>query len=364
MLSFHSDMTTTPITRTLTRTLLASCLLVIAAATPAALRAQPVPPAALAEALSRPIITLSDKAGTGIGGNHDYISFAPDYWPDPTKPNGLPFVPRSGEQNFAQVARGDAQRLQTFIDTVDTLARAWRTGKNADAARRAVDWLRAWFVSPRTKMAPSLEYAHIRLGSNNNRGTPPGLIETRDLGKITAAVTALETSPALTETDKDAVRAWFDLYFDWLLVSKLGSTERAARNNHVTWFIAQALPIAIYLGRDNFARTLGEEAKRHIAPQIMHDGSQPEELRASNSLAQSVFNLEAYVRIARAAAPLGIDLWNYTAPNHASLAKAINFLAPYNQDPNRWPFPQQTALPPGFLNEILRERDSAMGQGQ
>jgi len=33
------------------------------------------------------------------GDKHDYLSQAPYYWPDPSKPDGLPYVHRDGEHN-------------------------------------------------------------------------------------------------------------------------------------------------------------------------------------------------------------------------------------------------------------------------
>ncbi len=42
------------------------------------------------------------------GDPHDYVSFARYYWPDPAKPDGLPYVNRDGQHNHAQVARGDS----------------------------------------------------------------------------------------------------------------------------------------------------------------------------------------------------------------------------------------------------------------
>src|SRR5512142_174353 len=33
------------------------------------------------------------------GDKHDYLSFGPYWWPDPKKPNGLPYIRRDGEVN-------------------------------------------------------------------------------------------------------------------------------------------------------------------------------------------------------------------------------------------------------------------------
>ena len=339
--------------------LASGCALFFFCASGAALSAQ-TPPASLADALASPIVTVMDKTDAAGSDKHNYVSYARYYWPDPSAPGGLPFVLRPGEENEAQIARGDYPRIRAFFDTVDTLAAAWRANRDEAAARRAGEWLRAWLVLPDTRMNPHLEYAQIRLGTDKNHGTPGGILDARDFGRIIDNLRALDNSPALTAEDKEAIRSWFEVYFDWLLVSRLGSSARHAMDHQVTWFIAQTLPIAIYLERDNYALSRGDEIKKHMARQIIYNGSQPEELRSPNSLANSVFNLEAYARLARAAAPLGVDLWNYVTRSRGSLGKAIDFLKPYNDDPSKWPFPQQTPMQPGFLNALIKERDDAM----
>ena len=74
-----------------------------------------------------------------------------------------------------------------------------------------------------------------------------------------------------------------------------------------------------------------------------------------DGLGYSRFNLEAQAVIARHARALGIDLWNYTAPNGASLRQALDFLRPYNHAPEKWPTSQNEKLAPGFLDELIAE---------
>ena len=313
-----------------------------------------------ATALKAPITTVVDKGQPSPGGDvHDYVSYARYYWPDPKKPDGLPFVSHDGKHNREQVARGDRNRIDKFADAVIALAAAWRVNHDEAAARRAGEWLRAWFLTPATRMNPHLEYAQVRLGHDGNRGNPTGLLDTRDFGKVIDGLRLLEDSPALTPAEHAAVRAWFGRYLDWFLTSKNGRGEHAAKNNHGTWFLAQAVALARFAGRDDVARELCEEAKARIAAQIRPDGSQPEEIRRVDGLGYSRFNLEAHAVVARHARALGIDLWNYMAPNGASLRQALDFLRPYNQAPEKWPTSQNEKLPKGFLDHLIAEADAA-----
>jgi len=208
-------------------------------------------------------------------------------------------------------------------------------------------------------MNPHLEYAQVRLGHKQNRGNPAGMLDARGFAQVIDALRLLDDSPALTAAEKTSVREWFTTYLQWFTSAKIALAERAAKNNHGSWYFAQAIPIARHVGRDDLARALVEESKALLSRQIQPDGSQPEEIRRVDGLGYSHFNLEAQAMVARQAAGLGIDLWNYTAPNGASLRRALEFLAPYNQTPEKWPHTQNEKLKPGFLDELIAEAAAA-----
>jgi hypothetical protein len=307
-------------------------------------------------ALKVPIKTVVDKpAASPSGDPHDYVSYARYYWPDPTKPGGLPYVSHDGKHNREQVARGDRGRIGDFCEIVPKLAAAWSVNHDAAAARRAGDWLRAWFITPATRMNPHLEYAQVRLGHNGNRGNSSGMLDARGFASVVDALLLLQDSPALAPGEETAIRAWFAAYLQWFLTAPIAREERAAKNNHGSWYLAQAIPIARYAGRDDVARELCAEDTARLAAQIQPDGHQPEEIRRVDGLGYSAFNLEAQFHVVRLAAGLGVDLWNYTAPNGASLRVALDYLRPYNAKPEQWPASQNEKLPPGFLDPLLQQ---------
>ncbi|HEX7631188.1 MAG TPA: alginate lyase family protein [Lacunisphaera sp.] len=311
-------------------------------------------------ALKAPITTVVDKTQLAPTGDvHDYISYARYYWPDPKKPDGLPYVSIDGKHNHEQVARGDRNRIDKFANAVTALAAAWRLQHDEAAARRAGEWLRAWYITPATRMNPNLEYAQVRLGHSGNHGNASGMLDTRAFADVIDGLLILEDSPALTPAEQTTVRAWFADYLKWFTSAKIALEEHAAKNNHGSWYLAQVIPMARYAGREDLARQLCEEDKARIAAQIQPDGRQPLEIARVDGLGYSRFNLEAQAVIARHARALGIDLWNYTAPNGASLRQALDFLRPYNQAPEKWPTSQNEKLPKGFLDELIAEAAAA-----
>lgn len=343
------------------RWLLLSCI--VAARTLAATATLQLSPTDLAQlaaksaaAKKRPIETVVDKPKPSPTGDaHDYVSFARYWWPDPKSPNGLPYVRHDGHHNEAQVALGDHDRMFAFSSTVIALAAGWSVNHDEAAARRAGEWLRAWFITPATRMNPNLEYSQVRLGHAANHGAASGLLDGRGFIEVVEGLQLLRGSPALSAADEATIHAWFSQYLDWLLNSKNGRAEHAARNNHGSWYLAQAIAVACDTGRDDVARQLAEEDKTLLAHQLKPDGSQPEELQRVDGLGYSAFNLEAQFTVARLANGLGVDLWHYATPSGAGLRTALAFLTPYNTAPEKWPHAQHAKLAPGFLDALLVE---------
>ncbi len=305
-------------------------------------------------ALAAKIVTIVNKPQPSPTGDaHDYVSYARYWWPDPAKPGGLPFIRNDGHSNVDQVKLGDEPCLGRFTGTVESLALGWAVLNRSDCARRAGEWLRAWFVDPATRMKPALDYAQIRLGHENNLGSASGVLDARSLTSITDALRLLHGSPALTTDEELAVRSWFGDYAHWLATGKSAVGEHAAANNHGSWYLVQTVAICRYLGCDDEARRLCEEDRARIAQQIKPDGTQPAELARADGLGYSVFNLEAQFKLAHLAEGLGIDLWHYASPDGASLKLAFAYLLPFNGGQKKWPGTQYRKINPSFLNPLI-----------
>ena len=305
-------------------------------------------------ALAEPIVRITDKhAPSPSGDPHDYISYSRYWWPDPSKPGGLPYVRHDGHHNMEQVNRGDINRLEKFADTVQALATGWARTGNPEFANRAGEWLRAWFVDPSTRMNPSLDYSQIRLGHGGNKGTKSGVLDGRRLLRALDAFRILEDSGVLKPGDLTAVRAWFADYYSWLKTSTLGRAEADSKNNHGTWCLVQELALAIQLGGKDDITRLSERARGLIESQILPDGSQPLELARVDGLSYSTFNLEAHMQLASLARSAGVDLYHFTPKRGGGLKAAIEYLRPYNSAPETWKGHQNAKVKPGFLDPVL-----------
>ena len=59
------------------------------------------------------------------GNKHDYMSLAPYHWPDPSKPDGLPYIRKDGETNPEVREYKDKEYMPKLCAMVHTLGLAY-----------------------------------------------------------------------------------------------------------------------------------------------------------------------------------------------------------------------------------------------
>ncbi len=287
--------------------------------------------------------SVMEKGNTPQSGDkHDYMSTAPYFWPDPTKPNGLPYIRHDGKVNpESREEAFDHGRIGLMAKTVGTLSLAYYfTGKESYAIH-AAKCLRVWFLDPVTRMNPNLEFAQAVPGENTGRGT--GILEGRNISEAADAAGLLAGSAAWTGQDQTEFKAWLEAYLNWLLTSKNGRDEANASNNHGSWYDVQSVELALVLGKPEVAKQICEAAKhKRIAVQIQVDGRQPLELTRTAAFSYSYFNLDALFTLATMSEYIGVDLWHCRLANgQEALRIALDSLLPYVADASKkWPYEQ------------------------
>ena len=284
--------------------------------------------------------SVVDKPVTPPSGNrHDYLSQAPYFWPDPSRPDGKPYIRKDGVRNPEIERITDHRAVDGLVANTQTLALAYYLSGDERYAAKAASLLRAFFIDPATRMNPNLRHAQFVPGVNDGRGI--GLIETRALVRVVDAVGLIAGSEAWRADDDRAVRDWFDAFLAWMRDSPNGRDESNARNNHGSFYDVQVVAYALFLDRRDVAAGVVDAAKqRRIATQIEPDGRQPLELARTNAWGYSVMNLDGLTELATLGERAGVDLWHFATPDGCGLRRALLFLAPYAFGEKKWAFEQ------------------------
>lgn len=292
-------------------------------------------------ALTGPTYTVVDKSRTPPSGDkHDYISMGPYWWPDPTKPNGEPYLRRDGEFNPERATNAfDVSDLDAMSASVEALSLAYWFTDDARYATKAAQLLRVWFLDPATRMNPNTKYAQGVPGRSTGRAE--GVLDTFRLLRVIEGVGLLAPSKALSDADQKGLERWFADYTTWMRTDPNGREEQAATNNHGIWFDYQLAGFSLFARQDAVTRQVVAEAgKRRIKAQVDPNGALPLELKRTRALHYSYFALEALVGTAQFGRCVDLDLWRYQSADGRGLRAAFDFLAPYVGKEASFPYPE------------------------
>ncbi|NNF34688.1 MAG: alginate lyase family protein [Saprospiraceae bacterium] len=278
------------------------------------------------------------------GDKHDYISLGPYWWPDPDKPDGLPWIRRDGEVN--PLTRGENTDIeikgQMFRDASSS-GLAYFFSDDKKYRDKALQLLEVWFLNPETKMNPNLNFAQGIPGRSTGRCF--GIIEFTGITNIITTIEVLELKNSMPIETSQGLRSWFSDYLNWLQTSEYGVLEKTRKNNHATWYDVQVASILLYLDRNDEAKQVLEDVKTgRIATQIEPNGEQPHEMARTKTLSYSTMNLRGFTQLAFLGTKVDVDLWNYKTQNGAGIISAFEFLKPYASGAEKWNYEQISSL--------------------
>jgi hypothetical protein len=265
---------------------------------------------------------------------HEYYSEAPYWWPNPESPDGS-YVRRDGQVNPSRFIANYAS-LNAMCDAVFTLGTAaYLLDDGARYGQRATRIIQTWFINPKTRMTPGLDYAQAVPGMNNGRGA--GILDGRAFIRAIQGMEFLAQTGAWDPKDQAAVRKWFEEYLRWLTESQNASEEKRSLNNHASWWTAQVAAVSTFVEDRQASQMVFDYYRDHIFPrQIRGDGSAPREEMRTKSLSYSSFNLEAFTMVCRIAQVHNVDLWTVHTRSGATITTVIDYLEPFLAEPRKW----------------------------
>ncbi len=271
------------------------------------------------------------------GDKHDYFSISPYWWPNPDKPDGLPYIQQDGLVNPERKSnKTDSTRTQIFFSSINTLSIAYYFTKKRVYAERVALLIRTWFLDSTTKMNPNLYYSQAVPGLAEGRSS--GIIDFRKIYQVIDALGLIEDTSIILESEYLELIEWLRMYNDWLLFSEFGQEEGNRENNHGIWYYVQIISIALFMGDLEKVKLFFDNVIiKKLENSVDKDGRQLNELKRTRPFHYSLFNLEAMMLLARFAEHVGIDLWSFSS-NDNPIRKAFDFLIYYLDKPKEWPF--------------------------
>ena len=295
------------------------------------------------------------------GDKHDYASYSRYWWPDPEKPDGLPYIRKDGETNpdSQSLKASDRQRIEVIGTHNEALGLAYYFTGEEKYAKKAAELLRVWFLDPATRMNPNLNHAQCRRG--HNTGTKSGVLDGRMMVRGLEGSLLLAGSSALSDTELQGIKDWVGEYLKWLQTGKLALEEAASTNNHGSFYDAQTMYFALYSENKEVAKKIAQQAiEKRILSQIDPDGKMPEELRRTRPNFYSNYNLHAMFVLAHLAEKVDVDIWH---AGDERLRAALDYLAPYADPSKPWPHDSIEENDRMNLFPILKMADLAYPDG-
>src|SRR5215471_1327310 len=207
-------------------------------------------------------------------GPNDYYSEGPYWWPDPKDPKA-PYIRKDGERNPNRFM-GNRNDLGNVCTAVLALGMGGYILNDKACGAHAARVLSTWFLDPKTRMNPNLEYGQAVRGHNTGRGT--GLIDTVSMIHTVQGLWLLERAGMLDASIGKGVREWYTQFTKWMTGSPKGLDEKNSGNNHATWWTAQVAAYAALTGDDATQNMAWDHYRKVLVPgEIEPDGSCPRE---------------------------------------------------------------------------------------
>lgn len=271
---------------------------------------------------------------------NDFYSWAPYLWPNPNTKDGYPYITKDGQTNPETEGKSDKPLLRKMAVAVHTLALAYHYSNDVKYAKKSLAFIRTWFLDSATRMNPNLDYAQCTPGIE--KGTATGIIDSRWFILVIDAVGMLKESGSLCLHEEKELKRWFTDYLNWLLTSEPGRKEGQQKNNHGSWYAAQAACYAWFTENRPLTEKIVRAATQFIDTQVDSAGRQIYELTRTKSFDYSLYNVHALITLAQVGDKVNIDLWHYNEDkgNNRNIRGSIKYLAGFAAPDKKWPYPQ------------------------
>ncbi len=264
-------------------------------------------------------------------GMHEYVSMGLYWWPNPDTADGLPWIRKDGVINPECIMYNkDAIRRVSVVSYLSCILYILtKKQKYYDLMKKHIHY---FYLNEDTKMNPRMQYTAMRPGIDEGRGT--GILEfTTGMGP-TLLLLKMIRDEVEDEEFFSSFDNWIKDFYKWINTSDNGIDERNQDNNHGTMYDLLCLSICYYLDSSSDISDIKDRLITRMDAQILEDGTMPQELERTRSLAYTMMNLKAHIDCQKI-----INHFGQTIENN-KLQTAIDFMMPYLLKEKEWPYMQ------------------------
>lgn len=279
-------------------------------------------------------VVITDNKMLFQPNNHYYCSVGQYWWPDSLQ-NGK-YVNKDGEIN-PESREYDIVRLEDLSKRCSTLSQAFYLTRDTKYYRAFIEQLDAWFLNKETLMLPNFEYAQVVPGYHDNKGRSAGMIDAYYFNSVIEGIRLVNGVKRIDGKTLNAVRRWFRSFADWSEYTH-GDVMKTGTQNISLAYDVMVVNMYLFAGKIKKAKKIADDfAARRIYTQIKDDGSQPEELKRTNAMTYSLYNLTHILDFCYL-----VRYWDkdYYSKYGERIDTAFSYLQKYIDHPDAFPYQQ------------------------
>lgn len=219
---------------------------------------------------------------------------------------------------------------------LSSLVAAWRLTGEERYFNAALAQARVWFLDEKTYMKPTLEFAGVKRGVDDDRNN--GVVQTVALANSARALAFLCAAPAMAQAEAARLRAWFGDLLTWFTDSAKGNIARQTKTLEAICWTMQAAEFARFTRNDATTKVCNHLFREGLLRQMSFDGFFPLALQDENPYATSMFTLECMASACESLSTPFESLWKYTLPDGRGMHSAVAWAAPYLRERGKWPY--------------------------
>ena len=230
---------------------------------------------------SLPLTVTNSHCERSAGDINDYYSEGDYWWPDP-KDTSAPYIQRDGESNPGNFVN-HCLALFRLSDIISTLTSAYLLSGDTSFIQSAEPHLRAWFILPKSRMNPDMQYSQAIKGRFTGRSI--GLIDAIHFIEVARSVKILHDAHLINNEVYLGVKQWFCQFLNWMFTHPYGVEEMNAKNNHGTCWVMMA---------SAFADLTADSAKMEICRKRFKEVILPNQMAANGSFPLEIKRTKPY----------------------------------------------------------------------